>query len=44
MEAVFRVGAKNFTLAFDGGRTAPYHIKERRGKFFGSLWLGHDGL
>ena len=44
MEAVFRVGAKNFTLAFDGGRMAPYHIKERRGKFFGSLWLGHDGL
>jgi hypothetical protein len=38
------VGAKNFTLAFDGGRAAPYHITERRGKFYGSLWLSQDGL
>jgi hypothetical protein len=38
------VGAKRFTLAFDGGRSAPYHITERRGKFGGSLWLGFEGL
>uniref|UniRef100_A0A2N9IMC9 Reverse transcriptase domain-containing protein n=1 Tax=Fagus sylvatica TaxID=28930 RepID=A0A2N9IMC9_FAGSY len=43
-EAFFRVGAKRFTLAFDGGRSAPYHIRERRGKFVGSLWLGFEGL
>ena len=36
--------AKHFTLDFDGGRSAPYHIKERRGKFVGSLWLGFKGL
>ncbi len=43
-KALFLVGAKNFLLTFDGGRTAPYHITERRGKFFGSLWLGLAGL
>jgi hypothetical protein len=42
--AFFRVGAKCFTLAFDGGRFSPYHITERRGKFGGSLWLGFEGL
>ena len=31
-------------MDFDGGRSAPYHIKERRGKFIGSLWLGFKGL
>jgi hypothetical protein len=40
----FRVGAKLFSLAFDGGRTAPYHILEKRGNFVGSLWLGLDSL
>ena len=43
-KALFRVGAKNFVLTFDGGRTAPNHITERRGKFFGSLWLDLTGL
>jgi hypothetical protein len=38
------VGAKSFFLVFDGGRTAPYHIIEKRGKFVGSLWLGLDNL
>ena len=38
------MGAKRFTLAFDGDRSAPYHIMERRGKFVGSLWLGFEGL
>ena len=38
------MGAKNFVLTFDGGRTAPYHFTERRGNFFGSLWLGLTGL
>jgi hypothetical protein len=42
--AFFRVGVKRFTLAFDGGHSAPYHITERRGKFGGSLWLGFEGL
>ncbi len=37
--SVFRLGAKIFTLLFDGGRVAPYLIKERRGRFQGSLWL-----
>jgi hypothetical protein len=41
---VFRVGAKNFSLAFDGGRAAPYHILEKRRKFVGSLWLGLESL
>jgi hypothetical protein len=38
------VGTKTFTLSFDGGRAAPYQIKERRGKFHGSLWLNMVGL
>ncbi len=38
------MGAKSFFLVFDGGRTAPYHIIEKRGKFVGSLWLGLDNL
>ena len=38
------MGAKSFSLAFDGGRTAPYHIVEKRGKFVGSLWLGSNNL
>ena len=41
---MFRIGAKNFFLAFDGGRAALYHIIEKRGKFVGSLWLGLDSL
>ena len=40
----FRVGAKQFCFDFDGGRTAPYHITERRGHFVGSLWLGLKSL
>ncbi len=43
-KSMFCVGAKNFFLAFDGGRAAPYHIIEKRGKFVGSLWLGLDSL
>uniref|UniRef100_A0A2N9EUT4 Uncharacterized protein n=1 Tax=Fagus sylvatica TaxID=28930 RepID=A0A2N9EUT4_FAGSY len=43
-EGLFRVGAKNFSLAFDGGRAAPYHILEKRRKFVGSLWLGLKSL
>jgi hypothetical protein len=42
--SVFRVGAKTFNLSFDGGRAAPYLIKERRGRFQGSLWLNLLGL
>jgi hypothetical protein len=42
--SVFRLGAKTFTLLFDGGRVAPYLIKERRGRFQGSLWLNLSGL
>jgi hypothetical protein len=38
------VGAKSFFLVFDGGRTAPYDIIEKRGKFVGSLWLGLENL
>ncbi len=38
------MGAKSFSLVFDGGRTAPYHIIEKRGKFVGSLWLCLDNL
>ena len=38
------MGAKTFTLSFDGERVAPYQIKERRGCFHGSLWLGMPGL
>ena len=41
---IFHVGAKRFALTFDGSCTTPYHIMERRGRFFGSLWLGLDGL
>jgi hypothetical protein len=40
----FRVGAKHFSFDFDGGRTAPYHITEKRGRFVGSLWLGLKSL
>jgi hypothetical protein len=36
--------AKHFSFAFDGGRTAPYHIIEKRGRFVGSLWLGFKSL
>uniref|UniRef100_A0A2N9IM18 Reverse transcriptase domain-containing protein n=1 Tax=Fagus sylvatica TaxID=28930 RepID=A0A2N9IM18_FAGSY len=42
--SVFRLGAKTFSLLFDGGRVAPYLIKERRGRFQGSLWLNMIGL
>jgi hypothetical protein len=38
------VGAKQFFFDFDGGRTAPYHITEKRGRFVGSLWLGLKSL
>jgi hypothetical protein len=38
------VGAKFFSLAFEGGRAAPYHITEKRGRYFGSLWLGLQSL
>jgi hypothetical protein len=31
-------------LGFEGGRTDPYHIMERRGQFRGSLWVGSRGL
>jgi hypothetical protein len=40
----FRVGAKLFSFDYDGGRTAPYHIIEKRGRFIGSLWLGLKSL
>uniref|UniRef100_A0A2N9F4W2 Reverse transcriptase domain-containing protein n=1 Tax=Fagus sylvatica TaxID=28930 RepID=A0A2N9F4W2_FAGSY len=40
----FRIDAKRFTLGFEGGRTDPYHIMERRGRFRGSLWVGSRGL
>uniref|UniRef100_A0A2N9F2D7 Reverse transcriptase domain-containing protein n=1 Tax=Fagus sylvatica TaxID=28930 RepID=A0A2N9F2D7_FAGSY len=40
----FIIDSKTFTLGFDGGRTDPYHIMERRGRFRGSLWLGLGGL
>ena len=43
-EVMFRVGVKQFLLAFEGGRAAPYHITERRGKFVGSLCLGMASL
>ena len=38
------MGTKIFTLSFDRGRVAPYQIKERRGKFHGSLWLNMVGV
>jgi hypothetical protein len=38
------MGAKHFSFDFDGGRTAPYHITEKRGRFVGSLWLGLKSL
>jgi hypothetical protein len=41
---IFIIDSKTFTLGFDGGRTDPYHIMERRGRFRGSLWLGLGGL
>ena len=31
-------------MGFDGRRVDPYNIKERRGTFQGSIWLGHMGL
>ena len=31
-------------MGFKGGRTDPYHIMERRGRFRGSLWVGSRGL
>jgi hypothetical protein len=40
----FSIDSKAFTLVFDGGRTDPYNIKERRGRFRGSLWVGLEGL
>uniref|UniRef100_A0A2N9HG92 Endonuclease/exonuclease/phosphatase domain-containing protein n=1 Tax=Fagus sylvatica TaxID=28930 RepID=A0A2N9HG92_FAGSY len=40
----FRIDAKTFTLEFEGGRTDPYHIKERRNRYRGSLWIGLRGL
>jgi hypothetical protein len=43
-KASFRIDAKQFTLAFDGGRVDPYQIIETRGKFRGSLWLSGEGL
>ena len=43
-KAVFYLGAKTFYLEFDDGRVDPYNIKERRGRFQGSIWLGHAGL
>jgi hypothetical protein len=43
-KGLFCVGAKSFSLAFDGGRAAPYHILKKRKKFVGSLWLGLDSL
>ncbi|GMY39035.1 hypothetical protein FCV25MIE_34279 [Fagus crenata] len=43
-KAVFYFGAKTFYLEFDDGRVDPYNIKERRGRFQGSIWLGHAGL
>jgi hypothetical protein len=42
--SVFRLGAKTFTLSFDGGWVAPYQIKEQRGRFQSSLWLKMFGL
>ena len=41
---VFSIDAKAFTLVFDGGRLDPYNIKERRGHFRRSLWVGLEGL
>ena len=40
----FCVGAKQFSFNFDGGRTTPYHITEKRGHFVGSFWLGLKSL
>lgn len=43
-EVSIRVGVKQFSLTFEGGQVAPYHIIERRGKFVSSLWLGMASL
>jgi hypothetical protein len=40
----FCIDSKAFTLLFDGGRADPYNIKEHRGRFRGSLWVGLSGL
>uniref|UniRef100_A0A2N9IIE9 Sialyltransferase-like protein n=1 Tax=Fagus sylvatica TaxID=28930 RepID=A0A2N9IIE9_FAGSY len=40
----FCIDSKAFKLTFDGGRTAPYNISERRGQYRGSLWVGLTGL
>ena len=40
----FRINSKVFSLAFDGGRIDSYAIHERRGKFHGSIRVGHLGL
>lgn len=42
--SAFSIDSKAFTLVFYGGRVDPYNIKERRGRFRGSLWVGHEGL
>uniref|UniRef100_A0A2N9HQB8 Uncharacterized protein n=1 Tax=Fagus sylvatica TaxID=28930 RepID=A0A2N9HQB8_FAGSY len=41
--SIFHLGAKTFFLYFDGGRADPYNIKERRGRFQGSIWMGIAG-
>ncbi len=41
---MFCIDSKAFILVFDGGRVDPYNIKERRGQFRGSLWVGLEGL
>uniref|UniRef100_A0A2N9IJZ1 Reverse transcriptase domain-containing protein n=1 Tax=Fagus sylvatica TaxID=28930 RepID=A0A2N9IJZ1_FAGSY len=40
----FCIDSKAFKLTFDGGRTDPYNISERRGQYRGSLWVGLTGL
>jgi hypothetical protein len=40
----FCIDSKAFTLTFDGGRADPYNIKERRGRYRGSLWVGLSEL
>ena len=44
ISAIVRIDSKVFSLAFDGGRIDSYAIYERRGKFHGSIWVGHLGL
>jgi hypothetical protein len=43
-KSIFRLDAKTFFLDFDGGRVDPYNIKECRGRFQGSIWVGLGGL